>query len=97
MTQKGDISKYLVSVIYRHPVVHHGLKWKIFNNVFQIISKVSAEECQKSSNMMNVKLLDEIISDSEAAEDDQEISMDEEENFLVVDENSDTSLSSVND
>ena len=47
--------------------------------------------------MMNVKLLDEIISDSEAAEDDQEISMDEEENFLVVDENSDTSLSSVND
>ena len=47
--------------------------------------------------MMNVKLLDEIISDSEAAEDDQEISMDEEENFLVVDENLDTSLSSVND
>ena len=47
--------------------------------------------------MMNVKLLDEIISDSEAAEDDQEISMDEEENFLVVDENSETSLTSVND
>ena len=67
------------------------------NNVNQIISKVSAEECHNSSNMMNVKLLDEIISDSEAAEDDQEISMDEEENFLVVDENSETSLTSVND
>ena len=60
--------------------------------------KVFIEDCPSNQNQLSVKLLDEIISDSEAAEDDQELSMDEEENLLVVDENSQSSLTtSVND